>query len=377
MKIVRTIESFYPFMSGSAKEAFMISRHLVQQDIPSPILTTFYKARQSPRQEQFENVTVERYPNILRCLKYLYTPSMKQAVRNHNPSLIHAHNYRNYQTAMGYRLAKELKIPFIVSVHGSLAGFRKIVRPFARIPYLLFDFWGGKRAIELADAVIVSSSKEYEEAKFFGVDPSRLHLIPMGINVDDYNLLRTRQDEKFVLLFVGRICSNRNIIQVIESLRDLKDQRIELRIVGPEVKLSDMEKSGYLDKCKKAASGLSVTFTGPKYGQDLRQEYCNADAFIYLSSYESFGIPLLEAAAAGLPLLATPVGIAEDLIEHGKTGFLIRDLKHIGDYIQKVRDPVFRESCRKQIRVLVDERFSWTNIIEKYISIYKQVIKSS
>jgi len=367
MRIARTIESFYPFVSGPANQAFQISRR-----IKSSIFTTFYKAEKARTMEIFDEIKIKRHKIKWRFMKFLYTPSMRRSLLKFMPDIIHAHNYRSYQTHLSYKLAKKLKIPFIINSHGSLLGYETIVKGTQQIPYKVFDIFGKKAVID-ADAVIVSSKQEHGEALKFGVSSKRLHIIPMGIDISDYDIKRQRTDQKIRLLFVGRICRDRNLVPIINAM-NLLDDRYELRIVGGEVKRSDAEKSGHLKELKRLAQGLDVTFTGPIYGTQLRQEYAEADVFVYTSLWENFGQTILEAGAAGLPLITTRVGIACEIV-NDDTGFLVQtnNPKQIAESVRKMTKSK-RDFYGKNIRDMIKRDFCWDSIISRYRDIYEGCI---
>jgi len=364
MKIARTIESFYPFMSGPANQAYQISKRL-----DSPIFTTFYKAK-APAIENMDGVKVFRFKIAWSFMKFLYTPGFTDAIIKYEPDIIHAHNYRSYQTHAAYKLARKRRIPFVLNTHGSLLGYDTITKGANQIPYKIFDMFG-KTAVLDADAVVVSSKQERKEAIRFGVDQKKLHVIPMGISVDDYLKIPRNRTDRIRLLFVGRICRDRNLMPIIKALK-LLGKDYELRIVGGVVKRTDTEKSGYMNELKKYVKNnkLNAVFTGPIYGDELKAEYRNADIFVYTSLWENFGQTILEAGAAGLPLVTTKVGIAEDLVTK-ETGHIVNSVNQMVKAIKDLDDKK-RMIFSRNIVKIIRRDFEWKSIIEKYQKIYQK-----
>ena len=96
-----------------------------------------------------------------------------------------------------------------------------------------------------------------------------------------------------------------------------------------------------------------------------------ADLFVYSSKYENFGQPLIEAGAHGLPIIATSVGVARDIIIDGETGYLTSDdPKTISDRIQLLQDHKLRQQMGVQIKGLIREKFDWENIMKQYVNLY-------
>jgi UDP-glucose:(heptosyl)LPS alpha-1,3-glucosyltransferase len=103
--------------------------------------------------------------------------------------------------------------------------------------------------------------------------------------------------------------------------------------------------------------------------------YAGADAFVLPSAYEAFPLVLLEAAAAGLPLVVTPVNGARELVEDGRNGWLIRRspeavaerLNQLGRLGAPERDAM-RHAARAST-----EGLSWSGIGDRYVQLLQQV----
>ncbi len=386
MNIIRTIESFYPFMSGPANQAFYISRYLKKHNIDSRILTTDFMAEGSEQEEFFDDVKVTRMHPRFSFMKYMFTPQLKEILRkaseNSQLDLIHSHNYRCYQTDVAAAFAKKSSIPFVLSAHGSITGFDTSLGGLQKMPYRIYDLLSGKKALKYADAIIVNSRQEYNRALKFGISRRKLHIIPVGIESAKYKGKRYNSRKRDLrLLFVGNISRNRNIEPIIASLRYI-DRSITLRIIGKEMKSSQTLKSGYLDDLKKLAEeqGVSgrVEFAGPRYGRDLIAEYKRADIFVYTSLSENFGQTILEAAAAGLPIISTPVGISREIIIDGRNGFIVgfHHPEQIADRIRALQDPKKRKNFGTITKEIVSSDYSWENIAKTYKKLYQKLLDS-
>ena len=377
MIIARTIESFYPYISGPANQAYMISSLLEKNSISSPILTTDYMAEGSPSQEEKANVNVRRFPVKAGFMRFLYTPELKKRLNAMDFDIAHAHNYRNYQAEVAYSVAKAKKKPFVLHAHGSLIGYKHITTGISKMPYLAYDLISRKRAALQADAVIVSSRQEKEEALAFGVEEERLHIIPMGIDVRKY-CSESKAGDMLRLLFVGRITRDRNLFPILDAMQRLHDDKISLKIVGGKAKRSSTEKDGYyeelMDYAKK--NKLNVEFTGELSGDRLIDAYKSADAFIYTSVWENFGQTILEAAASGLPVISTPVGIAPEIVDEN-TGFLLgsADPEEIALAIRKLKEPKIRSEMGETIVRRVKRDYNWQDIMMRYEKLYLSLFK--
>jgi len=375
MRIIRTIESFYPYVTGPANQAFKISEGLYKKGIESPIFTTDFNVKNAKASEYFGDVLVKRFKVKTKIMKYCFSPSMKKALKKEDFDVIHSHNYRSYQSSLGYKMARKKNRPFVISTHGNLLAYKNFnMGLISRLPYYAYDLLTLKKIVKKADMVVAATAQEYKEALEFGVKKENLMVIPVGININDYEPAK-KDSSMLNLLFVGRIARNRNLEPIIKAMKLLKD--VKLTIVGGEVKSSETSKTGYIDELKNLAKGLNIEFTGPKYGKELINYYKKSDIFVYTSFYENFGQTMLEAGAAGLPIIATKTGIANDIVKNDKTGFIVGpdNPKEIAEYVKELSSKNKRELFGKRIRDIVEKNFDWDNIIDKYIEIYDSIRK--
>lgn len=115
--------------------------------------------------------------------------------------------------------------------------------------------------------------------------------------------------------------------------------------------------------------GISVDLT-----TDLWQDLSTANVFIYKSEMEGLGSAALAAMAAGVPVVASSVGGLSEVVEAGKTGFLVAD----GDFATPVRrlldDPELAATMGRAGRDRVREEFSVERMVEKTVSAYREVL---
>ncbi len=226
--------------------------------------------------------------------------------------------------------------------------------------------------------MIVSSKLEYEDAVEFGIQKNKLHIIPMGVDVDEYSNNKVNQNRDTInILFVGRIARVRRIEILLQAAAKLSIP-FHVTLVGGEEKTSSLSRSGYLNELKKLCISLKindrVTFVGPVVQEELFEWYRKGDIFVYPSLYENFGQPILEAAAAGLPIISTPVGVAQEIITNNETGFLFSgDDEELADRITQLTDQNTRKKIGETARERVRSRFGWGTIIKQYLDLYRSL----
>jgi glycosyltransferase involved in cell wall biosynthesis len=106
---------------------------------------------------------------------------------------------------------------------------------------------------------------------------------------------------------------------------------------------------------------------------DVAAVYAAADAFTLPTTYEAFPLVSLEAAAAGLPLLITPVSGVEDLIEDGSNGWFVeRSASSIAERLLELTDPQLRERLARSARKSA-EPYAWDGVIKRYLELYEEL----
>ena len=196
----------------------------------------------------------------------------------------------------------------------------------------------------------------------------------MGIEVEEIKK-EQNTSKQLKILFVGRIARVRRVELLLQAASQLTIP-FHLTIAGGEEKTSSVTRGGYLEELKLLTNQLNlnsnVTFTGKKDPADLKLLYKSSNIFVYPSLYENFGQPLIEAAAHGLPLISTPVGVAKDIVIDGETGYHVTGkAEEIKDRIESLTDSNLRLEMGRKIQVEIKNRFDWAKIIDQYKSLYQ------
>src|SRR3989304_216423 len=381
MKVLQTIVSFYPLVRGSINQVYLISGGLKEKGFNPTILTTYHQVKSVPKREFIDNIEVIRYKHQFRLMSYCITLGIYKTFKDFD--LIHAHENRTFQTDFSAIMSHWKKKPLIINSHGTLYAYRYILKGWLpRLPYLIQDVVTMKSTIRQAKQIIVSTKREYEEAINYGISKDKLEIIPYGIDTKLYegkavhNLQELKSDsDQIILLFVGRINRARPLEPIIEAVNSL--DKVILAIVGDEGQGAGTQRKGYLEELKllikKTSLEKRVKFIGPKYGQELPDCYLSADIFIYSSLHESFGLPILEAAAAGLPIISTSVGIASELVQDSETGFFINDNPNqIREKISLLLKRDVREEFGRKLKTMAGKHYDKDIVVEQYIELYKR-----
>jgi glycosyltransferase involved in cell wall biosynthesis len=174
--------------------------------------------------------------------------------------------------------------------------------------------------IKRADGVrVVSERLKKMLIKDYGLDTNRINVVPvytpLHIADRDYSLW---PHKPFIFLTVSRLVPIKNIRLQIEAVTALKQDGFacQLWIVG-----DGPERDGLIEFSRQCGISDAISFLG--YQPQVRQYYEKADAFLLTSNAEGWGLVILEAAAAGLPIIMTDVGCAGEIIIDNQSGRII------------------------------------------------------
>ncbi|MBI5732845.1 glycosyltransferase family 4 protein, partial [Candidatus Jorgensenbacteria bacterium] len=120
-----------------------------------------------------------------------------------------------------------------------------------------------------------------------------------------------------------------------------------------------------------------VEFPGPLFWEEKLKRYHQADLFLFPSEHEGFVLVVLEAMAAGLPLLVPRALGFPEAVEDGRNG-LLADSGTVDDWVRKSEKLLFDEkvnqAMRKRSRDLAVEKFSWEECAKKNVGVYRQLL---
>jgi alpha-maltose-1-phosphate synthase len=316
---------------------------------------------------------------------------------NIDANLVHCHTW--YSHFGGILAKKNYGIPLVITVH-SLEPLRPWKREQLAGGYD-FSLWVEKTALEMADAIIaVSRETKRDIERLFDVDPTRVHVIHNGIDLDQYQkvdsiaaLKRYSIDpNKPYLLFIGRITRQKGFQHLLRAIQFMdRDLQIVLCAAAPDTPEVAEETKTAVERAKTQRPGI-IWINEMVSETTTRELYSHAAVFVCPSIYEPFGIINLEAMACETAVVASAVGGIKEVVVDGETGFLVpleqmtegafeatnpeKFARDLADRInQLMKDRPLREKFGKAGRKRVEEQFSWTSIAQKTKALYKTLVE--
>lgn len=245
---------------------------------------------------------------------------------------------------------------------------------FVNNVFAKLHIWQKYKAIRKSKYIIcISENTKKDLLKFLpDIDPLKIRVIYNGVSNDYHPLLinevssYTFLDEKYIL-FVGARGKYKNFKFVVESL---SHYTYKLVIVGVDLSVSETK---FLNK---TIGKNSYIFLGKISNEKLNLLYNYAFAFFYPSSYEGFGIPILEAQRAGCPVVAYNSSSIPEVI--GETPLLLQSLTL--EEVDRCFSLLEKTKMRELIKVKGYEnakKFSWDKMYKQILKLYEEALETS
>jgi len=293
--------------------------------------------------------------------------TIRKAIESEGTHILHTHGYK--ADIYGYFAARPLALPMVATCH-LWTRQTPAIRAYERLDaFFLRRF----------SAIVAVSDAIAREVRQAGVAPTKITTIDNGIDLTPYLLgsatlwpeIRERGD--LLIGTAGRLVSQKGIGYFLRSAKEVLrvfpnaafiivgdgPDRAELERLATELSISD-----------------KVVFAGRR--TDMPDVYASLDIFVLASLDEGMPMAILEAMAAGCPVIATQVGAVPKLIESGQTGATVppANVEALSQaMLTMIHRPEMRRELARNARALVTERHSSRAMSRKYEEIYRQLTK--
>lgn len=350
---------FPPHIGGVEQVVKSLSEKLISNNRKVVVLTT-----DSIEGRKFEK---QQHVRFLKSFEFAHTPFaptlLGHLLRIKKQDVVHLHVAQAYFPELTWLASKIKGFSYVAHFHLDVQASSKLG--------FVFNFY--KRALlgpvlRSAKRVVVFSNLQRDlVVNTYKVDQRKIVVIPNGIG-EDFFLPRTKVNlSKRVprVLYVGRLVSaQKRVERLIEAVPYLKN-RAEIDLVG------DGEDRRELERLAKNLKLTNVRFHGAKGKQDLINFYKNADVFVLPSDQEGMPLVLLEAMAAGLPIIGSNVIGIKELIKD--SGLLVEPApRHFASAIDRlISDPELAKALSNKSFSKARE-YSWDNLVSKFEYLYRR-----
>lgn len=331
-------------------------------------------------------IRLRNWSNLLRGKLNLSSPRMFTAtiralMEAHKAEIVHCHELRTTENLRLAALAKELRVPLVLSAHGTLP--YDTGRQAAK---QLWDRAFGSRLLPHFAQVIALTGAETDEARAVwaacGVPlpDERISVVPNGIYVNDFAALpptgpfraRWNLGGGPVVLFLGRLQERKGVQLLIpafaQAVEHVPDAR--LLIVGPDEGMRVVAQA----QVEEYGLGDHVIFTGLLTGPDRLAALAAADLFAMPAVGEGFSMAVLEAMACGLPVLLTPGCNFPEAAAEGAGLVVPREVPALAEALTALlTDADQRASMGRCAQALIRERYTWAQVATQMEAVYRMV----
>jgi glycosyltransferase involved in cell wall biosynthesis len=256
----------------------------------------------------------------------------------------------------------------------------EIVDLFGRCMFQLFL----GRSVRQADRIIsVSQSTARDLQRVFEVPGSKIEVIHHGVGpayrpqeprVAAEQVANKYRVSKDYVLTVGTVVPHKNLITLVEAMRILRERgelSFQLLVVGAKGRRN----ARLLDAVQRSGlTGEDIRFLGFVPEEDLPMLYSGACAFVFPSLYEGFGLPLLEAMACGVPIVASDISSIPEVV--GDAGLLVPPAQP-----EAFAEAILRVRTDKDLRRMMIEKgvrraacFRWDKAARQLLECMRNVV---
>jgi len=410
MKVVQLARRFVRDDWGGTETVIQeMGKRLIAQGHPAEVLCTTATAKSAT--DNFDGLPVRRYPYFYPYIGLSaaaqevldkkggspFSFGLMRALRDYPElDIIHLH-VGNRIGGIGRYVARKRRIPYVISLHGGVFDVPKDEAASLAAPTKgAFDWgkvlgmWVGSRdVLKDASAILCVGYPESVKTQERLPDKKVIYL-PNGADTKRFahgdgaafREARGIPADAHVVLTVARIDSQKNQLMAVRLLPELLkiEPKAHVLIVG------NITSPAYHEKIQKTIEDLGVEahvtlIPGiASDSQDIVNAYHAADLFLLPSTHEPFGIVVLEAWSAGLPVIASRIGGIPHFVEDGKDGILFdpaEDKDFLRAYEAVVMHPERAAALAEAGGHKARGEYDWDAVTSRLVAIYEEAIREN
>ncbi len=399
MKILHVVPTYLPAWrhGGPIRAVHGLARALVARGDQVTVFTTDLHGSETldvPREVAVDRdgVAVHYFP--ARWGRLAWAPTMKRALlRISEFDLVHLHSVFLWPTLAAARAAERAGVPYVLAPRGMLVP--ELIEARGALRKSLWIRWFERRTIERAAALHATANLEAEDAQRlgerFGFQLPPTIVVPNGVEAESWGgsaadlsalspAVRTVITGGPFVLALGRVSWKKGLGELIQALAEVPPISPDLSHEPVTLAIAGNDEEGLTPRLIRLAEDLGlvtrVAFLGPVDGADRAALLTRCALLAMPSRSENFGNSLLEAMAAGRPVVTTPgVGLAAE-ITRATAGLVVDgDPASLGGAIHQIlSDGARAVAMGERGRALALGEYGWPRIAERMSQVYAELI---
>jgi len=367
LRILLVVDGYYPSTGGSELQVNLLSRAFRAEGHDVEIVAPWLD-HSKPLAERIDEVLVTRlaYPKVkllgaaLLCLRF----AVWLWSRRDRYDAIHVHMAKNLAAVAGL-LRPHLQSTLMVKISGAWEFNGGILDPALRgkLLYRMFNW-----CIRRADSLQCVSQYTHRMLLEAGYSSECLKLIPNAVDLTRFESVRSRAqaDPRRHVVFVGRVEPVKGLPVLLEAWTGIDGGSARLTIAG-----DGTQRAMLMQFAQERGMAGNINFPGEI--RNVGALLATADIYVQPSYQEGLPNSVLEAMAAGLPIVATRISGNEDVVRDGDNGLLVPvgDASALQAALQHMlTDRELTTHMGRRSRAMIEERFSLPAVMEQLEAAY-------
>ena len=377
MKIAIVSDVFYPYLMGGAERRYWEMARRLARDNEVHVYTMRWHSY--PKVEEVEGVTIHRlnvpgrlYSGDRRSIRESINFSLRLFpgfLRNHGFEVVDANQFPFFPLFPSKVLSRRCRCPLVVTWHEVWRGYWYSYmgnRPAGYVGKKIESF-----SAKLPDRIVAVSRKTRDALRELGVPGDRISVIYNGIDRGLIDSVRaSRADNK--ILYAGRLLPHKNVEALIRAMPriigEVRDARLTIVGEGPM-------REELIRLARKLDLEENVEILGMLDYEGVIRQMKSSTVFVLPSLREGFGMALVEAMAAGTPVIAVKApgsGVAE--MVNGENGILCAPGELDKSILRLLLDPALRKKLARE-GYRYSTAFDWDIKVEELLGVYRDAVE--
>lgn len=218
--------------------------------------------------------------------------------------------------------------------------------------------------------VTVTGTKSKEFLVSEGISERKIRILPNTLDFSKYKVLGNEL-KKYDIISLGRISAEKHVEQIVGIVAKLKEKI-------PSVKAAIAGKGSELTEIRKLILKLklegNIELLGYIPDNQLVEFYNSGRIFVLTSETEGFPRTIVQAAACGIPVIASDVGDISDIIDHCHNGFLVKDFRDVEEYSKRIIQLMTDENMYKSFSKKLCEKVHSEFVVERASEVWREIL---